>query len=147
MAKFSMNCDGSSTKSHQTLVPLRLSKRLLANMPCREMAELVQECLHFAECQQGWLLSRSVWSGSSPRSRADAHFRPAVDPLSLNSVIHAPPCFPLRDGSRHRTQPDTTRLCRTHLVGLHVGMVHGISLFSFEGDAIIVCWRVRRRRR
>ena len=31
-----MNCDGSSTKSHHTLVPLRLSKRVFANIPCSE---------------------------------------------------------------------------------------------------------------
>ena len=36
MAKFSMNCEGSSTKSHHTFVPLRLSKRVLANIPCNE---------------------------------------------------------------------------------------------------------------
>ena len=36
MAKFSMNCEGSSTKSHHTLVPERLSNRVLANIPCSE---------------------------------------------------------------------------------------------------------------
>ena len=34
--KCAMLAVGSSTKSHHTLVPLRLSKRVLANMPCSE---------------------------------------------------------------------------------------------------------------
>ncbi len=47
-----MICDGSSTKSQATLVPARLRDLHAAQQMMQQMAELVEDGLHFAMRQQ-----------------------------------------------------------------------------------------------
>ena len=96
MAKFSMNCEGSSTKSHHTLVPDRLSKRELAKMPCSEWPNSCRKVSTSPSVSRAGLsavgfvrfITTLTWGLT---------FTPFLSiHCPWNSVIHAPPCFPLR---------------------------------------------------
>ena len=100
------------------------------------MSEFVEEGLHFRECQQGRLFLggfREVHHYADVRPHIDAL---AVDILSL--VFRHPgaallPFAGMEVGVEHGQEGT---ILVEHLVGLHVGMIHGNVLVLLEGDAI-----------
>ena len=73
MAKFSMICEGSSTKSQYTLVPLMLWKRVLANMPCNACPNSCRKVFTSENVSRGRLVFG--WFGEI---HGDGHMRTAV---------------------------------------------------------------------
>ena len=102
----------------------------------QRVAELMQESLHLAQCQQGRLLCR--------RLREIHHhtdMRAVIHPLTIDplSTILRHPCPTLLAFTRMEIgieHGEEGAILVKHLVSLHIGMIDGNLLIFLEGDAI-----------
>ena len=86
-----MICEGSSTKSQATLVPARLADFHAAQQVVQQVAELVENGLHFAVRQQRRLAADGRREVAADQSQVRAEFAAGAGPPVISASIQAPP--------------------------------------------------------